>query len=313
MDVQVYDADSSHALVEAHVRFYAIRRHFHAGGGGGNGSSSSSGLPSSSSSRMLHHNLKFDPMRIINPDDELGAVMFPSTPTSVSHHIDAYSPILPPSRREFYENGRIHQNSNFVLDNSTGLNLREVDSYTGNRDGLQCAVCGETYGTTQNLVRHIRMCQLVEEHDDYPVKGSHRELDVAMIVSGNNNNNVSKGVSTFHRGGVNKNGTSFACADGNSSDEQWYDDFREYLTTSQIEILCVFEAIEPLFSGTFQCMQSYTIDDIVFGREFAPCMLYGEESAENERKWWHRLLLGYSNDNDVAARVDLDRFHEIVN
>uniref|UniRef100_A0A7S4QR08 C2H2-type domain-containing protein n=1 Tax=Ditylum brightwellii TaxID=49249 RepID=A0A7S4QR08_9STRA len=293
--VQVYDADCSHPLVEAHVRFYAIRRRFSVTG---------SSVTSPSSMFLQHHNLKFDPMRITNPDDELGAFMFASVPHSVSHHIDAYSPILPPSRRGAYEDGKIHIHSGFVCD-SAGLNLREMDSLVGNRAGLQCTVCGETYTTTQNLVRHIRSCQFDEERDNYPIKGSHRELDVASIIS-----DVSKDPMSHQQ----RNGTfpsmNEAATNGNANSEQWYDDFREYLTTSNIEILCVFEAIEPLFSGTFQSIQSYTIEDISFGGDFAPCMLYGEENTKT-RGWWRNLVFNHKNDN-IAARVDLDRFHEII-
>jgi len=32
------------------------------------------------------------------------------------------------------------------------------------------------------------------------------------------------------------------------------------------------EGIDPITSGTFQALQSYTIDDIVFGGTFAPCI-----------------------------------------
>lgn len=57
-------------------------------------------------------------------------------------------------------------------------------------------------------------------------------------------------------------------------------------------MLAVFEAIDPLMSGTFQALQSYKIEDIVFGGDFANCLK--ASSAHH------------------AFEVDLKRFHDIV-
>ena len=50
-------------------------------------------------------------------------------------------------------------------------------------------------------------------------------------------------------------------------------EYGKYMRESNIEIICVMEAIDPIMSGTFAAIQSYTIDDIVFDADFAPCML----------------------------------------
>ncbi|GMI22766.1 hypothetical protein TeGR_g5748 [Tetraparma gracilis] len=59
-----------------------------------------------------------------------------------------------------------------------------------------------------------------------------------------------------------------------------------------MEIVCVFEAIDPLMSGSFQSLQSYTVNDIAFGGEFAPCVVAEKGST--------------------AAKIKFDLFHEII-
>jgi hypothetical protein len=52
-----------------------------------------------------------------------------------------------------------------------------------------------------------------------------------------------------------------------------YDALEDYWSNTDMEIVCVFEAIDPLMSGSFQSLQSYTVNDIAFGGEFAPCVV----------------------------------------
>lgn len=65
-------------------------------------------------------------------------------------------------------------------------------------------------------------------------------------------------------------------------------DIREQLRDK--EIMVVVEAIEPMVSGTFQALQSYKIEDVVFGGRFAPCM----------------------SQSDGRIFVDFDNFHKIL-
>ena len=76
---------------------------------------------------------------------------------------------------------------------------------------------------------------------------------------------------------------------------------------------------DPITSGTFQAIQSYTINDIEFDREFAPCILT-DGSDENERgqkkknrwlKWVRRAIVGRTAVGR-AVKIDLDMFHETV-
>ena len=65
------------------------------------------------------------------------------------------------------------------------------------------------------------------------------------------------------------------------------DTLREHLADK--EVMCVVEAIEPMVSGTFQALQSYRLEDMVFGGRFAPCM----------------------SQKDGQIYVDVDKFHEV--
>ena len=103
--------------------------------------------------------MKFHPLRLLDPNDDLGGVLYPSAPTTIVHHIDHHS-ALSPVRMP-------------LVEPSQGLVLRSVDSGTANREEILCPVCGECYGTYDRLERHIRYARIVEEQDGYPVEGSH--------------------------------------------------------------------------------------------------------------------------------------------
>lgn len=94
---RVYDVDSRCPLVEAHVRLYAIKKD------------------------IGERDMKFEVMRLSSPNDDLGAVIYPSLPSVVSHTIDSYSPIhLNSSSGSKVEEA-------FHID-SCGMDLREVSA-----------------------------------------------------------------------------------------------------------------------------------------------------------------------------------------
>merc|ERR1712238_230281 len=64
---------------------------------------------------------------------------------------------------------------------------------------------------------------------------------------------------------------------------------RTHIEHTLSEIIVVVEAIDPQLSGTFQSLQSYKYEDLVFGAEFASCMS--------------------SHDGDHFS-VDMTRFHK---
>ncbi len=66
---------------------------------------------------------------------------------------------------------------------------------------------------------------------------------------------------------------------------------KKYFEDEMAEILCVVEGIDPLMSGTFQALQSYGKDDIVWekGAFFRPCL----------------------NVDGSSIEINLDDFHEV--
>lgn len=298
LSTRIYDADSRYPIVEAHVRLYAVKhRSMHTDG-----------------NRDMLFSIKMEPMRIFKPNDDYGALLYTSIPTTCTHHIDVYSPILPPVLRKLGpENGRVMQNSGFIVD-PCGLDLRENDSYVGGRDSLRCVICGETYSTVANLKQHIRYNQHTEKHDNVPVIGSHQELDVDAIFREPtrapipSNSHAEATASTRE--------ADNATIDIDNPTPPWYDEYKKYLSESNVEIICVMEAIDPITSGTFQAIQSYTVDDIEYDKEFAPCVLTDSAAEVGLQKnlllkCFRRIFIGRTAVGR-AIKIDLDTFHETV-
>ena len=131
--VRVYDADAAHPIIEAHVRLYAVTK-----------------------DRAVPR-----PMRILNPDDERGAMLFLSVPAVISHQVDLYSVLHPPKPTPVP---------------TSGLILRQSDSATCNREEIICPICGESYGTYERWRKHVLFQRIVESKDQYPVQGTHLSL-----------------------------------------------------------------------------------------------------------------------------------------
>jgi len=129
-NVRCYDLDSSFPLVECHARMY-----------------------------LIDHKMKFHPLRLLEPNDDLGGMLYPSAPTSIVHHIDHHSALSPGSMP--------------LTEGDHGLVLRSIDSATASREEIVCPVCGEAYGTYARLVKHIKYARICEEKENYPIETSH--------------------------------------------------------------------------------------------------------------------------------------------
>ena len=224
---RVYDVDSQLPIVESHIRMYCVSWLKY--------ESRKQGQP-----RLLHQ------MRIIDPNDELNAMIFTGVPMHATHLIDAYSPLTPD-----------HLRKDLNLMKGHGLMMRESDQLAGNTSAYPCPVCGDTFETNELLKRHIQFNAMLENADkNIPIKGSHRDNDLVKPQ-------------IFKRL------------------ELTEDDIIEQLKDK--EILCVVEGIEPTLSGTFQCLHSYRLEDIVFDCKFEPCL----------------------SKKDGKIIVDLDKFHSV--
>ena len=213
MHVRIYDYSSSQPIVEAHVRMYCVSWQNYA-----------------KQTRDLVQPHLLHEMRVLQPDDDQGATVFPSIPLIVTHQIDTFSPLRP-------EKHRMHP----ARTDSGGLQLREIDQdLTGS--GIICPVCGESYGSHEQLSKHIKYTAMVEKmQEGFPVEGSHGDQDI---------------VEPYLR-------------EPRELKEEELDEFLK-----DKEIMVVLEGIEPMVSGTFQALQSYKHEDIHFNGRFAPCMKY---------------------------------------
>ena len=222
LQVRVFDADARHPVVEAHVRLYAVMKE--------------KPVP-----RQL---------RIIQPNDDQGARMLLSLPQVVCHHIDLYSLLHPPK-----------------LDNPTlalrhGVDLRQVDSATCNREEVVCPVCSETYGTFERWVRHVQFQQVVEQIDEIPVRGSHlaieqEELDLNKYKPSTN-----------------------------------LEAMEAHFAREVSEIIVMVEGIDPLTSGTFCAVHSYRKEDIVWHKTavFHPCITPESDSYTVDLDRFHEII-----------------------
>jgi hypothetical protein len=201
------------------------------------------------------------PLRLLQPDDDMGGMLFLSFPTVVSHHVDLYSLLHPPTDARYKTK-------------PSGLVLRQVDGTVANRDDVICPICGESYGSLKRWKNHVRYQQIVESKDDYPVAGTHLSLDLDEI----------------------ERQSGIGMRPSNDLGE-----LRDYFCKNVSEVICVVEGIDPLQSGTFQSLQSYRAEDIVWDEhsQFAPCMTI--VSGRHQKKTGER-----------SFQVDLDRYHDIV-
>jgi hypothetical protein len=150
------------------------------------------------------------PMRLLQPNDELHSMMFLSLPYVASHHIDIYSLLHPPRVAPV---------------NPSGLLLRQVDSYTANREEYACPICGESYCSEKQYRNHIQYMVDIETEDGFPVVGTHLSIAKSEYT------------------GPLSSGRFTPVTDINV--------LKEHFLQEISEIVIVVEGIEPISSGTF--------------------------------------------------------------
>ena len=141
LQVRIFDSDSRHPVVEAHIRMYGVMK-----------------------KRPVPR-----PLRTLQPDDQLGGMLFLSFPTVVTHSIDMYSLLHPP-----------------VMSMSLkpkGIVLRQADGFTANRNDIVCPICGKSYGTFARWLNHVQYQQSSERQNGFPVADTHLSLDLMEIAN----------------------------------------------------------------------------------------------------------------------------------
>jgi hypothetical protein len=149
--VRMYDVDSSLPIVEAHVRLYCVSWNDY-----------DDQVKRSEQPQLMRA------MRILEPNDDLGSVIFTSVPFNATHHIDFYSPLAP---------DHLKKGLNYI--GGHGLMLREADQMSGSLAACTCPVCGEMFETFENLEQHIKFNKILEDADpNLPIKGTHRDEEL---------------------------------------------------------------------------------------------------------------------------------------
>lgn len=162
------------------------------------------------------------------------------------------------------------------------LPLRTVDSRTGNRDDTICTCCGETFPTAAALLSHVNYNAMIEECDEN-IKSNdeayfgRRHCDMELY----------------------KNPRAIEELGGRVKAEGVVG----YMRRWGVEIIVLCEAIDPLLSGTFVGMHSYTWEDVETGRSFMNCVGVREVGVEGE---------GDERDIINKSFIDMSKFHETV-
>jgi hypothetical protein len=237
-------------------------------------------------------------MRLMSPDDDTGAMLFLPTPQVITHMIDRWSPLFPPSVSSpaaAHEPAKRHKNRFFHIvrrqhDLPSNLPSRgnmawqlspssEPDSpdlcTTGALGARELAARDAAQERPQDRPRGSERCSgsgLSEANSEpseprYPsgkVQGRFREGEADSEPS-----EPRGGGGGRRRGSVGSAAAAAAVRMGEL--------ISDHLHRAEVEVVVVFEGTEPLSGMPFQARQSYTAKDIVFDRTFSPCMRRGED------------------------------------
>lgn len=209
LQMRVYDLDAKLPVVEAHVRLYAVARE-----------------------RPVPR-----PIRTLQPNDDFGGMLFLSFPFVISHHIDLYSLLHHESADATLlhypsPNTLTRRRSRTALGTSrsvdpSGLLLRQADSAVGLRSDVICPVCGESYGTVERWLCHVRFQKIVEENDGYGKEGTHLALKNPIEHFSRSRRRLKRDGDPIREQG-----------------EETLEKVREYFQKEISEIICVVEGIE---------------------------------------------------------------------
>jgi len=131
--------------------------------------------------------------------------------------------------------------------------LRSSDSATANREEVVCPVCGDSFGTYERLAQHVKWNAMMERQEKYPIRDSHQDFEMP------------------------------------DTSPLTLQEVTDHIEATMSEIVVVVEGIDPQLSGTFQAIQSYKYEDLVFGAD-------------------HEVCTSVTTDNKIS--VDMTNFHK---
>jgi hypothetical protein len=188
--VRLYDIDAINPVVEASIRMYVVCK--------------SQPVPKR--------------LRLLQPNDEFGSMLFLSLPAVASHHIDIYSLLHPPRNTPV---------------NQCGVTLRQADAAIGSRLEYLCPVCGESYGTYERWVCHMKYSVIVETAGP-PRKSKrlHSSIPKSQYITAPPDNiTATVDLATL----------------------------RNYFQKEISEVICIVEGIEPISSGHFSAVRFFAL------------------------------------------------------
>lgn len=248
-----------HPIVEAHVRAYAVLHERTSA------NKQSSAARDSSDQALFQTRV----LRITNPNDELGGMLFLPTPQLVSHRIDRWSPLFPPS---FFDKAvsQSRAPSRPPRPNFPGLVLREDDVDTS------ALVEAEIEERRQQMEGRDPLLLSDEADDDQrnsaaAAATADATTDAAPTTSAAKANRVTSGQSQGSDHGDSASTDGLHSSDAASLARRssvglevgemmemvaMREAIREHLVSSEVEIIVVVEGIDPASSNTFQARHS---------------------------------------------------------
>jgi hypothetical protein len=220
-------------------------------------------------------------MRLIRPDDEIGAKLWLSVPCVCLHEIDAWSPLAP----------SILTRPPRVV-HSTAANRfpqppqRSADGRAGSRAQTTCVVCGGAFLTEAALRRHIFYSQQDERSRGRPDTFGHIKLKVRNF-SRPVVNRVCATPDNDETGSLEIKNLPYPVVEPDAV----RDAIKQRIDARNIEVVCIIEGTDPHTANTFQARHSYGPSDIEYDSQHAPCMGVGKDGcAEVNLSFFHNVI-----------------------
>jgi len=268
---RIADLRIQHALIEPHVRCICV--HMNQG---------------------RESRFEMTPLRLQQPDDELGASLVPSLPNVVVHRIDAWSPLAP----------RSHVEQRSV---SSGRHSRTSDS----RASARLSRCFSRTGSIASTLSAGAVSQKADSEVSEPEAATTRQVNPMRMASWPGPFQRQVNCETGNRGscfcptcgeafgtaellklhckylavndkasGLPPDSCHWELAEDDLTTvahmEPTRDEIQEHLAQGFFEVVVLVEGVEPTTSATLQARHSYTLGgaeggDIVWDMDFAEC------------------------------------------
>eukprot|EP00397_Hematodinium_sp_SG-2012_P024982 GEMP01026063.1.p1 GENE.GEMP01026063.1~~GEMP01026063.1.p1 ORF type:complete len:613 (+),score=92.57 GEMP01026063.1:74-1912(+) len=282
---------SATQLLGCQMRCYVFRHGYHSVGSGSGEKTSDIREKTSGIREKTGVFFQQFSMRLLEPDDGMGAPMLLAFPQTCIHQIDAWSPLVPPWYNEsaFSRAEGLYGNQEFIGKRRavtpihkrmavkyqtvakkevdcmirTAFPLppqRDADCKVGSLSAHACFVCGSQFPTRELLGCHLQFSAKSEEL---------AKQDMGHV-----------GLLKLH-----------LAEEVRYEGEHFKHEVKTYIDLRWLEVVCLLEGVEASTSATLQAKHSYTVKDIEWDRAFVPCV---------------------DLTPDGGAKVNFSRFHQTV-